>query len=229
MSRSSRSFPWSGSALVFGGGSLVLFMLLHPPGGLESPETMSGTRWVLAHSFHFLGALLILFGLPALGRRLDAAGGIGRAALTVAFAGTAMFVGTGMISAFVWPILAAHDPALLSPAGPLLSGAGRALLVATYAALILGYVALGTLGFGHRVSPRPGWAALVVGSLLFALPVAPLGPAPWGVRIAGGSLVGIAFILVGLSAERGGSPRPAGTDEPSARPAAGGGGERHPA
>ena len=39
--------------------------------------------------------------------------------LSLSFIGNAMFLGTGMITAFIWPMLAVHAPATVELGGPI--------------------------------------------------------------------------------------------------------------
>lgn len=52
-----------GLALLLGGVALMLFVLSHPFGEVAAAAT--SPQWVLSHSFHFLGATLVLLGLSA--------------------------------------------------------------------------------------------------------------------------------------------------------------------
>ena len=56
---------WSGLALVAGGLSFAIFMALHPYDALAGSHGPEQGTWVPAHVFHFVGALLTLFGLMA--------------------------------------------------------------------------------------------------------------------------------------------------------------------
>src|SRR5215471_13245221 len=92
----------SGASLVLGGLCLALFMLVHPYGEIAGAHAAHSLRWVPAHSLHFLGALLTVLGLPAVyARQMRQTGVLGLIGTALAIAGTAMYVGTGMITAFV--------------------------------------------------------------------------------------------------------------------------------
>src|SRR5205823_9823050 len=112
---------WTGAALFLGGVCLASFVLvLYPVGGFFGAAHALHPAWVPAHSLHLVGALLTLFGLLGLyachASRLGRVGAIG---FVLALAGTAQFVGTGMLTTFVWPVLAASAPETLEPRGAL--------------------------------------------------------------------------------------------------------------
>ncbi len=190
-----------GLALILAGCSFVLFLVLHPYGELAGAQAPLSVRWFPAHTFHFLGALFALFGLLGLGaRQREAAGRLGVVAFAVAFTGTAMFVGTGMITAFLWPAIAKADPAFVAANGPMFRSLGPRLAIdATYAILAIGYVLLGWATLRARVLPRDGAIAVMVGVLLFSAPVAPLGPAPWFLRIIGAFVFGGGLARLGYA------------------------------
>jgi hypothetical protein len=182
----------SGVALMLAGASFVAFMALHPFGELAGQRAALRVTWLPAHTFHFLGALLALFGLPGLyTRQMRRAGKLGLAGFVGAFAGTAMFVGTGMITAFVWPVIARYDPGFVAANGPLFRDTLTRLAIdGTYAVLAVGWVIFAVAMLRARVLPRPGALAVLIGVLLFSAPVAPVGPAPWIVRVIGAFVFG---------------------------------------
>jgi hypothetical protein len=200
---------WSGWALVGGGVSFAIFMALHPYDALAGSHGPDEGTWVPAHVFHLIGALLTLFGLTALYmRQRERSGLVGFVGFVLAFVGTAMFVGTGMITAFVWPVITDADPGFVDSDGPMFEDPLTQFAVqATYAFLIIGFL---TLAFAtYRAGMFARWAAVLlgVGIVLFGVPVDPIGPVPWFVRIVGGFVFGAALIALGarLSRDRGGA------------------------
>lgn len=189
----------SGWLLIAGGVCFALFLLIHPYGHVAGPHAADDWKWVPAHSFHFLGALFTLFGL--VGLYLDqwaGAGKLGFVGFVLAFIGTAMFAGTGMITAFVWPVIADYAPGFVEEGGPmwedpLTSGA----TLATYVFLILGYVVLGVALLRARSLPAPACWVTVVGVVLFSVPVEPVGPIPWSVRFSGAIVFGAGLAWLG--------------------------------
>jgi hypothetical protein len=144
---------------------------------------------------------LCTFGLVRLrerwSTRLDRTG---RAGILVAIIGTAMFVGTGMITAFVWPVIARHDPGFVAATGPMFADPLTARSIeATYACMAVGYVLLALSFKRARLLSGLDAAALGVGVLMFSVPVEPVGPAPWIVRVAGGVVFGVGLIRTGMA------------------------------
>lgn len=190
----------TGLALVASGSAFALFMVLHPYDQLAGTHGPHSSAWVPAHAFHFLGALLALFGLLEVRDRWPARTGWGRLGFTAAFIGTAMFVGTGMITAFLWPAIAEHAPSFVGADGPMFTDTlASGSITATYAFLVIGFVALAvSLKRADAVSTLDA-ALLIVGVLMFSAPVDPLGPAPWFIRVAGGIVFGAGLARLGWS------------------------------
>src|SRR5215204_6499984 len=138
---------WSGAMLVLGGICLALFLLVHPYGEVAGAHVAHEDAWIPAHSFHFFGALFTLFGLVGLyAKRWEALGRAGFVAFVLAFIGTAMFVGTGMITATLWPAIADDYPEFVSEDGGMFEDTLTAgATTATYVFLSLGYVLLGAV------------------------------------------------------------------------------------
>ena len=188
----------TGLALVASGAAFALFMVLHPYDQLAGTHGPHSSAWVPAHAFHFLGALLALFGLLEVRDRWPARSGLGRVGFTAAFIGTAMFVGTGMITAFLWPAIAEHAPPFVDADGAMFTDTlASGSITATYAFLVIGYVALAvSLKRADSIS-APDATLLIVGVLMFSAPVDPLGPAPWFIRVAGGIVFGAGLARLG--------------------------------
>ena len=131
---------WSGLALVLAGVSLAAFMLIHPFGAVAGADVAARFTWIPSHTFHFLGALFALFGLVGLHlRQLQVTGKLGSIGFVIAFIGTAMFVGTGMITAFLWPVIATSAPDFVSAEGPMFKARlAISTTTATYLFLVVG-------------------------------------------------------------------------------------------
>lgn len=199
--REPRLIRWSGLALVLAGLSFALFLLLHPYGQLAGAEAARQSTWIPAHTFHFLGALFSLLGLVGLGRLLNGRlNRTGRLGLLLAFVGMAMFTGTGMITAFLWPVIADYAPGFVAADGPMFQDPLTARSIeSTYVLLVLGFGLLGAaIGWTGLLPRAAGWL-LVVGIVLFSAPVEPFGPLPWLARVAGGLVFGAALIWLGLA------------------------------
>ena len=189
-----------GLPLVASGAAFALFMMLHPYDQLAGTHGPHSSAWVPAHTFHFLGALLALFGLLEVRDRWPARSGWGRLGFIAAFIGTAMFVGTGMITAFLWPAIAEHAPSFVDAEGPMFTDRlASGSITATYAFLVIGYVALAVSLKRADAIATIDAALLIVGVLMFSAPVDPLGPAPWFIRVAGGIVFGAGLARLGWS------------------------------
>jgi hypothetical protein len=195
--------------MILGGASLAAFLLLHPYGMVAGAHSARTLTWLPAHSLHFVGALLTLFGLAGFYiRYLGALGRLGFAAFGVAFAGTAMFVGTGMITALLWPVIAEYSPDFVAADGPMFTQPlTRIAIDGTYTVLVIGYLLLGLAILRAGVAPWPAAALLMAGIVLFSAPVAPVGPVPWIVRVIGAVVFGSALAWLGwrLRADPGGA------------------------
>ena len=191
---SARLIRWSGVALALGGIAIALFVLaLVPIGGFDAggkaENTLTGI-YRLSHGLHILGAVLALFGLVGLyGRLKDRTGWLGLIGFVLAFVGTSLFVGLGMIAEFIVPVLAVSAPPLLDPAGPL--GASSPLFPLTFLPFLVGYILLGIATLRAGVLPRWSGLLLIIAAVLFALPV------PWPVPVAGAIAYGAGLIWLG--------------------------------
>jgi len=187
-------------ALMGGGVFLALFTSSHPASEAQ-PTDATQTRWILAHTFHWLGAFLLLFGLMGLGvRLLPRTGRLGLIGFVMAFTGTAFFFAGGVISAYIDPLLPVT--ALIS------SGSAPAPLVPYIALIAIGAICLvwgwaltavalqraGLLAFAPA-------AALVVASFFLLIPPPQVGsPLLHAVQ---GVVFGAALVWVGLELRRG--------------------------
>ena len=132
---------WSGVACVLAGLAIAGFVLIHPWDQLLGAEIARTARWRWAHTLHFAGALFAIPGLVGiLVFARERLGTLGIAGLLVSIVGTAMFLGTGMITAFIWPMLAQHAPATVEPGGPIFHGTVSAVaFLITAATMTCGY------------------------------------------------------------------------------------------
>jgi hypothetical protein len=186
--------------LILGGISFALFMLLHPYGQLAGAQAAQQPTWIPAHTFHFLGALCTLFGLVGLYSLLaESAGRIGQWGFVLALIGMAMFTGTGMITAYLWPVIADYAPEFVAADGPMFNVPLAARTIeATYLFMVVGFGLLGlAIARSGKLPQQAGWL-LIVGIVLFSVPVEPFGPFPWIVRVVGGLTFGAALAWIGL-------------------------------
>ncbi len=189
---------WGGVALMLGGVTVAAFVLvLFPVGGFFWATRAHHPLWMPAHLLHLIAALLILFGLVGvLARYAGNAGPIGILALGLAFTGTALFVGTGVLTAFVWPVLADFAPTTIDPGGALFLAPAGFLFFLTALTLIPGYV---LLAFTMARLGALSWITallIAVGVVLAITPPEPVGPIPWLGLVLGGICFGVgAFVL----------------------------------
>jgi hypothetical protein len=211
---------WGGVLLLVGGLALAAFVLVHPYDQLAGEEAMHHSRWIPAHTLHFAGALLASLGLFALYVRDLATSRLGVVAFVLAFAGTAMFAGTGLITAYLWPMMATHAPHIVEGEGAVFTDRlSTTVTAAPYALMVPGYILIAVLGWRSGTMPRVTSVLLIVGVLLFAAPVDPVGPAPWIARVAGGVLFGGALAWLGYNLwsepSRAASAMPASSSTPA--------------
>jgi hypothetical protein len=202
---------WSGLAAVVGGLGIALFVLLHPWDRFVGAEVARSGQWRLAHTLHFVGAAFALLGLPGLYAHQRARlGPLGAAGFVVAGLGTAMFVGTGMLTAFVWPMVAHQAPAAVELGGAMFEPPALHALWLTGLVVIVGYLMFGAATLRAGVFPRAGTVALTAGAVLGMLPPRPLGALPWAGLVLGGVLFGGGLIWLGSVVWR--APAPTSED-----------------
>ena len=190
---------WSGAACILGGLCIAAFVLIHPWDQLVGAAIARTTPWRLAHLFHFIGAAFALIGVTGLyANARERLGTLGTAGFVLAFLGNAMFLGTGMITAFIWPMLAQHAPSTDELDGPIFHTATSATaFLLTAALMIVGYVLFGLALIRAQAYPRPALIALIVGAILGMLPPHPATAFPWGGLVLGGVLYAIALAWLG--------------------------------
>ena len=189
----------SGLSCIIGGVCLVAFILIHPWDQLMGAAIARTARWQAAHTLHFVGALFALFGLVGIyARERVQVGSVGFAGFVLSFIGTAMFVGTGMITAFIWPMIAVQAPSVVEAGGAIFQGPVSVfafLLTAVTASI--GYFIFGVATFRAAVFPRTITAMLTVGAILGMLPPHPVGFLPWAALVFGTVLFGAALVSFG--------------------------------
>ncbi len=181
---------WSGAALAIGGVSIAgFYAALTPFGGpnATSAADTSTPAFLIAHGLHVIGGVVTLLGLVGLYlHHRQRTGAIAFVGFVLAFVGTALFAGLGMIAEFVAPTLARNGTL---PAAPELLGP---LVPLTFLPFLFGYLLFGGALIRSAVIPRWGPLALMLGALLLALPW------PWPVNLIGGALFAAAAVLLGL-------------------------------
>jgi hypothetical protein len=141
---------------------------------------------------------LLLFGVVALyATRAAAAGRLGLGGFVTAFLGTALYLVTGVLTAFVMPLLASTAPSTLEPGGAYFASVpllliflgSSLLLLAGYSMLALDALRAGRLPrlaswavlVGAVLGNAPGmpWPGLIAADVLWASGLAWWGAALW--------------------------------------------------
>lgn len=186
---------------MLGGICIAVYMLLHPFGGVAGADVARTDAWLIAHTFHLVGAILTLFGLLGVYvYQVRESGRLGVIGFVLASIGTAMFVGTGLITAYLWTAIARHAPSFVAADGPMFTDPlAIGVLSGTYLFLVVGYVTFGIATLRSGLFPR--WASLlvIVGIVLFNAPVQPVGPLPWATRVLGAQVLGAGFVGLGFT------------------------------
>jgi NADP-dependent 3-hydroxy acid dehydrogenase YdfG len=184
---------------ILGGLFIAAFVLIHPWGQFVGAAIARTAAWRMAHSFHFIGAVFALAGLIGIFVHLRGKlGALGVVGFIVSFIGNAMFLGTGMITAFIWPMLAEHAPATVEMGGPIFGVPTSALaFVLTAATIAVGYVLFGLAILRTSAFPAAAVVALVAGAILGNIPPYPFSPMPWAGLVLGGVLYGGALAWLG--------------------------------
>lgn len=208
-------------SLILAGLSLALWTTVHPWGHVDGEHIGRSGQWMLSHSFHFTAGLALLFAVAGLAaQRLGRASRFETAALATAFTGAALFTGTGLFTAYVWPVLAVHSPVLVAADGPLL-GVPHPLIPVSALLFSLGLILLAVALLRARVIPFGAAACTVGGAVLLMVPPPPLSASPWPVLVLGGVLSGAGVAWTGWAVRAGAvaAQAAASSAAPAAEPA----------
>lgn len=187
-----------GAANIVGGAAIAIFVLSHPWGHFVGAEVALTTGWRFAHTFHLIGATASLLGLVGLyAVQAERLGRMGLVAFVVAFLGTAMFVGSGMLTAFVWPMVAAQAPGAVAHGGAMFDMPAIAALALTAVTLSVGYLMFAAVSWRTGVLPHGGLVLWSVGGALGMVPPQPLGPLFWAGLVSAGLVYGSGAVWLG--------------------------------
>jgi hypothetical protein len=191
------------AANVLGGAAIAVFVLSHPWGHFVGAEVARSQGWRVAHFFHFVGAAASLLGLVGLyAVQADRLGRAGLTAFTLAFFGTAFFVGSGMLTAFTWPMVAAQAPNAVEHGGAMFNLPAIASLSITAVTLAVGYILFAAVSWRARVLPRGGLVLWAAGGALGMVPPQPLGPLVWIGLVSAGVIYAAGAIWLGIALAR---------------------------
>lgn len=197
---------WSGTAFVLAGASLALWPIVHPWDQIAGALPAQSTAWLISHTFHFLAGFFALVGLAGLAARpRTAATPLGAIAYAAAFAGAALFAATGVFTAFLWPTIAVHAPAMVEVSGPFFSPPHPLIGISTVL-FCGGFLLLAAALRRSGVLSVPEGATLALGALLLVIPPSPITPAPWPLFIVAGVVFGAGLVQLGLAIRRGLAP-----------------------
>lgn len=191
---------WSGLVFLLGGALGALFFLLHAGSGdPPSAQAASGGLYGLEHTLGVVAYLLTAVGLIGVALRL---GGqrhlLVLSGFLLAFTGTVLLLGSLFADAYMVPLIASQAPKALAAGGVLERGLqGARILPGLVDGVGFLLVGIAVLLQGGRAR----WAGdvLLLGAVLFALPLV-----PWGVTVLGAVVLGLGQVWVGytLWAER---------------------------
>lgn len=188
----------AGLANIVGGIAIAIFVIEHPWGRFFGAEVGRTWAWQVAHTFHLIGATFALLGLLGLYARQTARfGRFGFVAFVLAFLGTAWFVGTGMITAFIWPMLAAVAPDAVAATGAIVRPPAIVALAMTATTLTVGYFLFVIASWRTGIFPRWALVMWAAGASLGMVPPTPVGPLPWASLVAGGVIYAIGASWLG--------------------------------
>ncbi len=196
---------WAGAACIAGGAFIAAFVLVHPWDQLVGSAIARTAQWRTAHTFHFIGATFALLGIVGIyAQARDRLTTLGVVGFVLSFIGNAMFLGTGMITAFIWPMLAMHAPGTVDLGGAIFSApvSATAFLLTTVA-MTVGYVLFGVDLLRGRIYPRAAIVMLIAGAMLGMVPPHPVTPFPWAGLVLGGVLYGVGMMWIGVLLWRG--------------------------
>ena len=154
---------WAGFANLLAGLSLIVHVVLHPPG--SDAAASQSPLWLPAHVIGFIGFVFGMFGLVGLfARQIEALGRGGVTAFILAFTGQTMTAGVVFFDSFLVPVLGKDTPALLSTSGPIFTGPAGLVIIVAAILVTMGFIGFGAATFRAGLLPKGGAALLIVGS-----------------------------------------------------------------
>ena len=178
---------WSAPLFFLGALFFAVFIFV-ANGEFTGAELGLSTRHHVAHVAHFLSSVCFLFGITGFYAFLREDSGVfGLVAYVVAIVGDALWVGTGVITAWVWRTISASAPQLVSEDGAFFEPPLPIIFIATVA-FTLGHVLLSVIALRTKRLPRGAAILTMVGLLLVNLPPRPWGPVPYPVLDAGAAI-----------------------------------------
>jgi len=182
-----------GSALacMLSGVLIFMFFLVNPA---RNPAGLTSSPYVTVHLLGFAAAVLGQLGLVGLYlRQRKQAGILGAIGFVVSFIGLALVAGEVFFDTYIFPILMAEVPDLLT--GPLGVGPVTLIFQLTSAFFVLGFILFGIATLRAGILPRWGALLVTVGSLygVGRLPIPDL------VRTLGAAAFGLGLAWLGYA------------------------------
>ena len=197
---------WAGGCWI-AAGVLLLAELAHPDAlDIGFAASSRQTLWPALHVAWVLAGIATLFGLAGLVARLGPAlGRLGAAGVLLAVPGVVVAAGLFLTEAFVFPVLAREDPALLDLDGPLLGSLMIRLTGGLAGLWFIGLVLIGVAIERARLLPRGTGMLLAVATVLFAVLEGPFLPVAGEIAVV---LFAAAHVWVGVTLGRAGQSVP---------------------
>jgi hypothetical protein len=165
---SSDLIRWSGLPAIAAGALLAVAALLDLTYFGSEPrfsEVVQTGSYLFQQVLYLLGVMLLLVGLVGLyARHSQAAGALGLVGFLVAFAGTVLVAGFLWAGTFVTPALATEVPGFLDAGPP--PGFFPAIITCG-----VGWLLFGIATLRARVYPRWATILLIVGAVIFVVPL----------------------------------------------------------
>ena len=161
---------WSGLAAILGAALLLIsdFLSLTVLSG-DPAEIVTTGAYLADGGTRVLAGIMLLLGLVGLyARQSGASGTLGLVAFLVAFAGTALILGTWWTNAFVAPVLAQENSRLLET-GP--TGMMSVAFTLSFALAGVGWLLFGLVSLRAGVYPRAAVVVLMIGAVLTFVPL----------------------------------------------------------
>jgi hypothetical protein len=191
---------WSAPCFLLGALGFALFIFVSN-GEFTGAALGLSAHHHFAHTAHFWSAYFFLFGITGFYAYVrERSGAFGLFAYLVAMTGTALFTGTGVITAFVWQRISANAPNLVDMSqGSFFNPPLPVIFIATVG-FSVGQILLGVTALRTKMLPRGGALLVIAGAVLVLAPPPPWGPVPYWVIDAGAAafLAGAAWLAAGI-------------------------------
>ena len=195
---------WSAPLFAIGAIFFAMFIIISN-GEFTGAELGLSMRHHAAHVSHFWSALSFMFGIIGFYvAHRETSGVFGFVAFLFMMSANALFIGTGVITAFVWRTISANAPQLVAANGAFFDPPLAVIFLATVG-FSVGMILLGVVAIRARLLPRGGAIMLIVGALMLLLPPQPFGAVPYFVLDIGAVIFALGAIWLSMGLWRVGS------------------------